>query len=156
MVRRLILTLCLIAVGCTSAPSTSAASSADVALDAAIQEARNTLDVFIQKLGTPHPDRTFAAVKVRFFTPDGSSQDIWVDDVTYEDGSFSGNFGDDLPSLKLSMGERVTVAQEDIVDWMLVEDGKLIGGYTIRLSYQRMSPEEQERFLEAANYSIED
>jgi hypothetical protein len=39
---------------------------------------------------------------------------------------------------------------------MLVEDDKLVGGYSIRLAYQRMSPEEKERFLEAANYSIED
>jgi uncharacterized protein YegJ (DUF2314 family) len=156
MFRKLILSFCLIAFGCTSAPSTSAISSTDPELDAAIQEARNTLDVFIQKLATPDSDRTFAAVKVRFVTPDGSSQDIWVDGVTYEDGSFSGNFGDDLPSLKLSMGERIHVNREEIVDWMLVEDGKLVGGYTIRLAYQRMSPEEKERFLEAANYSIED
>lgn len=137
-------------------PSTTAVSSIDSELDEAIQEARDTLDVFIQKLGTPHPDWTFAAVKVRFLTPDGFSQDIWVDDVTYEDGAFSGNFGDDIPSLKLSLGERIAVNREDIVDWMLVEDGKLVGGYTIRLAYQRMSPEEKEQFLAAANYSIED
>jgi hypothetical protein len=39
---------------------------------------------------------------------------------------------------------------------MIVEDGKLIGGYTIRLAFQRMSPEEKQRFLETVNYSIED
>jgi hypothetical protein len=39
---------------------------------------------------------------------------------------------------------------------MIVQDGKLIGGYTIRLAYKRMSPEQKERFLETVHYSIED
>jgi uncharacterized protein YegJ (DUF2314 family) len=64
--------------------------------------------------------------------------------------------GDDLPTLRLELGEEITINEEDIVDWMLVEDGKLIGGYTIRLAAQRMSPEERERFLETIDYTIED
>jgi len=83
-------------------------------------------------------------------------QDIWVDGITYTGSSFRGNMGDDIPSLKLSAGEKIVVPAEDIVDWMIVEDGKLVGGYTIRLAYQRMSPEEKERFLETLDYSIED
>jgi hypothetical protein len=64
--------------------------------------------------------------------------------------------GDDNPFLKLSFGEEIVIPTEDIVDWMIVEDGKLIGGYANRLSYERMSPEEEERFLEAIDYSMED
>lgn len=79
-----------------------------------------------------------------------------MDEVTYTDGMFRGNMGDDIPSLKLEAGEEITVAEKDILDWMIVEDGKLIGGYTIRLAVQRMSPEERERFLKTLDYSIED
>ena len=64
--------------------------------------------------------------------------------------------GDDIPSLKLSAGEKIVVTAGDVVDWMIVEAGQLAGGYTIRLAYQRMSPEEKERFLETLDYSIED
>jgi len=64
--------------------------------------------------------------------------------------------GDDIPSLKLRLGEEIVIPTEDIVDWMIVEDGKLIGGYSIRLANKRMSPEEKERFLEAIDYSMED
>jgi len=56
----------------------------------------------------------------------------------------------------LEAGEKIRVDEEDIVDWMIVEDGKLVGGYTIRLAVERMSPEERERFLETLDYSIED
>jgi len=125
-------------------------------MESALQEARDTLDIFIEKIGTPHPDRTFVAIKVRFSPPDGPPQDIWVDEVIYTDGSFRGLMGDDIPSLRLEAGEKVTVEEEDILDWMIVEDGKLVGGYTIRLAVHRMSPEEKERFLETLDYSIED
>ena len=153
------LLFCIFTFACTptSVPtSVSTTPATDVELEAANQQARNTLDKFTDRIASPHPDRTFAAVKVRFFPPDGLPQDIWVDEITYTGSSFLGNMGDDIPSLKLSAGEKIVVPAEDIVDWMLVEDGKLVGGYTIRLAYQRMSPEEKERFLETLDYSIED
>ena len=125
-------------------------------MEAAFQQARDTLHSFIQKIGTSHPNRTLVAVKVRFVLPDSSSQDMWVDGITYRDGSFYGTMGDDIPSLKLSIDDKITIARKDIVDWMIVEDGKLIGGYTIRLAFQRMSPEQKERFLETVHYTIED
>jgi len=125
-------------------------------MEAAFQQARDTLDSFIQKIGTSHPDRILVALKVRFVLPDSSTQDLWVDGITYQDGSFYGIMGDDIPSLKLSIDDKITIARKDIVDWMIVEDGKLIGGYTIRLAFQRMSPQQKERFLETVLYSIED
>ena len=159
MYRTLILTLCIFAFACTPTllPTPASTTSAtDVGFEGAIQQARNTLDEFIDRIASPHPDRTFVAVKVRFFPPDGLTQDIWVDGVTYTDGSFRGNMGDDIPSLKLSFDDKIVVQTKDIVDWMIVENGKLVGGYTIRLAYRRMSPEEKERFLETLDYSIED
>ena len=159
MLHRLILLLCLLTFGCaprSPVPSTPTTSSTDVELEAAIEQARASLDTFIAKITTPHADRTFVAVKVRFTPPGESPQDIWVDEVTYTGGILRGNVGDDIPALKLEAGEKITVDEDDILDWMIVEDGKLIGGYTIRLAVQRMSPEERERFLETLDYSIED
>jgi uncharacterized protein YegJ (DUF2314 family) len=114
------------------------------------------VDEFIKRIITPHPARTFAAVKVRFFPPDAAPQDIWLDEVTYKDGVFHGLMGDDLPSLKLFFGDPVTAAPEEILDWMIVEDGKLIGGATIRLAYRRMTPEEKQNFLETLDYSLDE
>ena len=125
-------------------------------MDSAIAQARDSLDEFITRITTPHSNQTFVAVKVRFSPPGESPQDIWVDEVTHTNGVFRGNMGDDIPSLRLEAGEKVTIKEEDIVDWMIVEDGKLVGGYTIRLAVQRMSPEEREQFLETLDYTIED
>jgi uncharacterized protein YegJ (DUF2314 family) len=159
MLRKFVLALCLLTFACAPAFGTTASpttSGTDTELEAAIQQARGSLDDFLTKITTPHPDRTFIAVKVRFAPPGESTQDIWVDEVTYIDGVLRGFMGDDIPSLRLEAGETISIEEEDIVDWMIVEDGKLVGGYTIRLAVQRMSPEEREQFLETLDYVIED
>jgi len=162
MKRVFVLWLCIFMIACSPAltptpvPTSSVLLDSDAEMEFAFQEARDTLSFFIEQIARPHPNRTYVAVKVRFSPPDSSPQDIWVDNITYTDESFRGNMGDDIPSLKLSFGEEIVIPTEDIVDWMIVEDGKLIGGYTIRLAYERMSPEEKERFLKAIDYSIED
>ena len=159
MLRKFVLALCLLTFACTPASGITALptiSGTDTELEAAIQQARGSLDDFLTKITTPQPDRTFVAVKVRFAPPGESTQDIWVDEVTYIDGVLRGFMGDDIPSLRLEAGETININEEDIVDWMIVEDGKLVGGYTIRLAVKRMSPEEREQFLETLDYVIED
>ena len=159
MMHKLILMSSLLVFACTLIPTTTAiptATGKDPELDVVIQQARDSLDMFVELIATPHADRTFVAVKVRFYPPGESPQDIWVDGVTYTDGVFRGNMGDDIPALKLELGKKITVDQKDVIDWMIVQDGKLIGGYTIRLAVKRMSPDERERFLQTLDYSIED
>ena len=77
-----------------------------------------------------------------------------MDNISYGEGGFRGTMGDDIPALKLFFGDRIPIPEKDVVDWMIVEDNVLIGGYTIRLAYQRMSPREQELFLQDAGYRI--
>ena len=156
------ISLFLFLLACSPVPTPIAVPTAseeldlDAEMESAFQEARVTLGFFIEQITKPHPNRPYVAVKVRFSPPDSSPQDIWVDNITFTDESFRGNMGDDIPYLKLSFGEEIVVSTEDVVDWMIVENDKLIGGYTIRLSYERMSPEEKERFLKVIDYSIED
>jgi uncharacterized protein YegJ (DUF2314 family) len=162
MKRVLLFAIYLFLVACSPASTQIPAQvlptqiNTDVEMEAAFQQARDTLDSFIQKIEASHPNRTLIAVKVRFVLPDGSTQDLWVDRISYRDGLFHGTMGDDIPTLKLSVDEKITIKRNDIVDWMIVEDGKLIGGYTIRLAFERMTPEEKQRFLETVNYSIGD
>ncbi|RJP53073.1 MAG: DUF2314 domain-containing protein [Anaerolineaceae bacterium] len=127
----------------------------DLEMESAFTEARATLDEFILYISIPK-EREFVALKVRFALPGETTQDIWCDEVTYEVGQFTGNMGDDIPSLKLSFDERVIISKTDIVDWMIVENGKLIGGFTIRVAYSRMTPEEQQLFLNDAGYSVDE
>ena len=153
------LSLCILTFACAPTPIVTSAPTVpgtDRELEAAIHQAHDTLDVFIAKIATPQEDQTLIALKVRFYPPGESPQDIWVDHVTYTNGIFRGEMGDDIPTLRLELGEKITIDEANIVDWMIVEDGKLVGGYTIRLAFQRMSLEERERFLKAVDYTMED
>jgi hypothetical protein len=50
----------------------------------------------------------------------------------------------------------VTVPMNKVLDWVIVEDdGNLIGGYTIRLSYEHMTPEEKKEFLRVTGYKLD-
>jgi uncharacterized protein YegJ (DUF2314 family) len=81
----------------------------DAEMEAAFRQARETLDSFIEKIEVSQPNRSLIAVKVRFFLPDGSTQDLWVDRISYGDGSFHGTMGDDIPTLKLSVDDKITI-----------------------------------------------
>ena len=94
MIRKLILTLCILLLACTATSTTIAGT--DPELNSAIAQARDSLDTFIEAIATPQADRTFVAVKVRFYPTDESPQDIWVDEVTYSNGIFRGSMGDDI------------------------------------------------------------
>ena len=130
-------------------------SGSDPELEAAIDHARATLPEFVTRVADPNLAYSLVALKVRFSLPDESTRDIWLDEAAYVNGEFSGNMGDDLPTLHLAFDDRLVINQADIIDWMIVENHKLVGGFTIRLACLRMTPEEQKRFLESLGYSLE-
>ena len=44
------------------------------------------------------------------------------------------------------MGQKVTVEPSKISDWMFVQNGRLVGGYTLRVLRDAMSPSERKEF----------
>jgi uncharacterized protein YegJ (DUF2314 family) len=43
----------------------------------------------------------------------------------------------------------------EIYDWMIVDDGKLVGGYSLRVIRAKMGPEQQRKFDESAWYKMD-
>jgi uncharacterized protein YegJ (DUF2314 family) len=58
-----------------------------------------------------------------------------------------------FPGLKFK--QQVSVPLDNISDWMYVSDGRLIGGFTSRVLYGRMSPEERKQDDSGRPYRIE-
>ncbi|HEY1067317.1 MAG TPA: DUF2314 domain-containing protein, partial [Pirellulales bacterium] len=76
--------------------------------------------------------------------------------VEYDGTQFHGMVGNTpVEATGVEFGQLVSVDPAKISDWMYVEDGKLVGGETIRAMVQRMSPEEKQRFEANAFYVIE-
>ena len=52
------------------------------------------------------------------------------------------------------MGQKVSLNISEISDWKYTDGKKLVGGYTIRYFYERMSPKEREDFLKEAGFDL--
>jgi uncharacterized protein YegJ (DUF2314 family) len=95
-------------------------------------------------------------LKVRF-TGESAYEDIWTQPVDYFDGYFTTRMIDGvLIDPALNTERLVVIPLNKVLDWVIVEDdGHLIGGYTIKLSYAHMTPEEKEEFLRVTGYKID-
>ncbi|HLF73944.1 MAG TPA: DUF2314 domain-containing protein [Anaerolineales bacterium] len=148
----------LLTVSC--APSTSAPAAGtpdpDPEHTAAVNKAHETMDTLFKALLAPQPSYTFVGVRVRF-TGVERYEDMWTEPVDYYNGVFTVEMVEGVTvEHGLHPGRFVQVPVQDVLDWMILEeDGTVLGGYTIRLAYERMTPEEKEEFLRVTGYVME-
>ncbi len=127
----------------------------DEPINTAIETARQSVDTFIHSLGDPSPSSELHSVKVRL-EADDFVEHMWLEPVHYRDGSFTGTL-DSKPVHITTMerGDSVTVAKEDISDWMYVDGGMLVGGYTVRVLHSRLSDEERAEAIQRHGFAID-
>jgi uncharacterized protein YegJ (DUF2314 family) len=137
-------------------PSLAGTPVTEEQFDAAVEEAHKTLGTLRQALLAPRESYDFVGLKVRF-TGASAYEDIWTEPVDYFDGFFTTRMIDGvLINPGLNTERMVAVPLNKVLDWVIVEDdGHLIGGYTIRLSYEHMTPEEKEEFLRVTGYKLD-
>ena len=154
----LLIACVLLTVSCATSTPTPASSNsdADPEFTAAVSEAHETMDIVRRALLAPKPSYIFIGVRVRFTGRD-ASEDMWTEPVDYYNGIFTVEMVEGVTVQQgLHPEHLVRVPLEDILDWMILqEDGKLLGGYTIRLAYERMTPEEKKEFLKVTGYVME-
>ena len=154
--KNLILIWLFLTVSCAPVQSQASTPVTDKELNAAIEEARGSMDTLFQAMLAPKPSYDFLGVKVRFTTRDGGYDDNWVEPMDYYDGRFTIRMMDGLTyNTNLHTDHTLQVPLKKVVDWMIVEkDGTLIGGYTIRLAYEHMSSDEKKEFLRVTKYKM--
>jgi uncharacterized protein YegJ (DUF2314 family) len=115
----------------------------DPEMDAAVAKARSEVATFIARLQKPLPGDDFFSVKMPIQQEEGTEH-FWLAGVTYDRGVFRGTLANDPDIVKgHRFGERVSIKEAEISDWMFAHDGVLVGGFTIRLLRSRMSPTER-------------
>lgn len=129
------------------------------AMDAAILKARAQIDVFVHALEAPSSEPKYFSVKKRFtYTNDGhtTTEDIWLAKVVYSDGVFVGYVANEPVYVKdIKVGDKATVAKAEAMDWMIIENGRLIGGYTIRVLRDLMPEKERAEFEKSVPFKFE-
>ena len=75
---------------------------------------------------------------------------MWLGSVKYSDGQFSGMLiSEPVGGTSVRAGDTITVPRDVLTDWTFVEDGKLVGGYTVRVLFDRSTEEEKAAMRES-------
>ena len=133
--------------------SISTFNDPDKELTKAVRQAQDTLYILRQAFLAPKPSYVFMSVKVRFATENGI-EDMWTEPIDILNNTYTVRMVEGVTlELKAHPDRYVEVAPEEIIDWMILEDdGTVLGGYTLRLEYARLTPEEQEKYRERTGY----
>lgn len=132
----------------------------DPAMNAAIEEARRTYPDFLKTFNardTANGDFTVKS-KFSFLDEDGERnfEHMWMVDLYYKGDQLHGVLGSDPISINWTVaGDSLAIKTDSISDWMYVRDGKLVGGYTVRVLYDKMSEQEKKEFSSQLPYKID-
>jgi uncharacterized protein YegJ (DUF2314 family) len=129
-------------------------SNTDQAMHAANESARRTVRQFIRALKNPVAGQTDFEVK-KPFVEGGEVEHIWLSDVKLVGNRFEGTV-DNTPRkvTGIKLGQRCSVNPNEISDWAYIDNGKLVGGYTIRAHYNALTPAEQAEFKRRADFQF--
>lgn len=105
----------------------------DERMNWAIEKARSSMHYFQECLLSPTPAQQYFSVKV--LIDDGNNREhIWLTTPSFDDeGNLYGEVGNKPVYVNaVSINQRIGIDPRFITDWMIIENGRLIGGYTIR------------------------
>lgn len=110
-------------------PETLAEDFDEAEMDAAIATARSRVDEFIKILGENAADSFSVKAPI---TDENGTEHFWIVDVSYADGMFSGEIGNDPGVVRnVKLGQAWRIAKDEISDWMYTREDRIHGGFTI-------------------------
>lgn len=127
--------------------------ASDAEMNEAIEKAKQTLHDFNAAL--LNPEIEVKSLKVKFQNQT-DVEHVWLSNVVFKDGKYSGIL-DNEPEYftEYKIGDTIDVDDKNISDWMYIKNGKLFGGYTIKVLRNRMSESEREQFDAESGMQIE-
>ena len=125
----------------------------DLEMEAAITAAKESFRQFLDAFLEPAPGQMSFLVKVAFIKGE-EVEHIWVADLNFNRKTPRGVIANEPALRGFRFKQHVKFSPSQITDWMYIENGRLVGGYTIRLLRDRMSPEERKAFDDAAPYTL--
>ena len=141
----LAMTIVAMAVGCKKSDDPVVKVKAeDVEMNTAISVAQASITNFLAAFRNPQTNQQYFLVKGKF-TAGEVVEHIWVADLRYDGGVFHGVIANEPQSISgLGFKQPVAVPLGRISDWMFVQDGKLMGGFTSRLLRTRMTAQRRQ------------
>lgn len=114
----------------------------EAAMNRAIEQARESLDSFLELVKQPGPGQRDFEVKVRYSVPD-HDEHLWLHSLAWEGERLWGTLGNQPVYVKqLHEGQRVEIDVNRITDWTYYEFGRRVGGFTMQELADDVGPEE--------------
>lgn len=127
-------------------PTIYSVESEDEEMNTAILKANETLNDFNTGLSNPNADSH--ALKIKFSNAKGIEH-MWIGEIEFKDGKYSGILDNDPEYItEYKAGDKIDVDASKISDWMYLVNGKLFGGYTMRVLRDRMGEDERKQLDE--------
>jgi uncharacterized protein YegJ (DUF2314 family) len=128
----------------------------DREMNQAMAEARRTLDEFERHLSNPSSTQSMAILKGRF-TEGETVEHMWINEIEVTAEGYRGVLGNEpMDMTTLSAGQVVVVPRSQVSDWVVVEDGRLVGGYTLRLLRSRLPEDQRPLFDQQNGFRVDD
>jgi uncharacterized protein YegJ (DUF2314 family) len=119
----------------------------DAEMAAAMRRARDTLPEFLKLARAPRPTMRAFAVKVAVVEGD-ETEFFWIAPFEQRKSEFTGRINN-TPQLvkKLRFGQTINFREDEIVDWLYQDGGKMIGNFTACVLLKREPRNEAEQFM---------
>lgn len=109
-------------------------------LQEAEEEARRRWPEFLSAFHEKDPSREDFAVKAPFETPNGEMEHMWVMVEQVEGDIIRGSLGNDPIHVRsLAAGSHVELEKDRISDWVYMEEGEMVGGFSMKVLLQEGS-----------------
>jgi len=130
-------------------------SAEDPEMVAAIREAKHSFAQFLHAFLSPSENQKNFLVKAAFVEAE-QVEHIWIADLDFSGPKPRGVIANEPQLSSLKYMHPVEFDPAQITDWMYIENGYLVGGYTTCLIRQRMTPEERQTYDFKAPYKFRD
>lgn len=112
----------------------------DEMMNWAMEKSRWTLHYFEKCLQSPKSNQQYFSIKVKI-EDEGLVEHIWLNNPSFDsEGNLFGIVGNEPIDVRcVSFNQKIGIDRNLISDWMILEDGRLIGGYTIRAMRDNLS-----------------
>mgnify|MGYP001125444886 FL=1 len=129
----------------------------DQRMNWAIEKANLTLWYFEESLKNKQPYQNYFSVKV-LITDGDEGEHIWLTDPHFDDeGNLFGTVGNEPINVRsVKFNQKIGIKRDLISDWMIIENGRLIGGYTIRAIRDGIAEKEKAAFDKSIGLYIDE
>jgi uncharacterized protein YegJ (DUF2314 family) len=102
------------------------------------ENARRALPIFFRNLARPEKGAGNFCVQYPLTVDDNSMEYVWLGGIRLKDGIYYGVLANTTSLLNMKKGDTITFNPDAITDWMYVQDGKIIGGRSIKYLLEKI------------------